>query len=270
MDDMAHYRKIDTRMWNDAKFRRLTPDAKLMFVLILTHPNLTSIGTMRHTSVGLGAEIGLTPEASDTAFMSLHAANLIEYDSGANCLVLPNFLRYNTPENPNGVKAWANAIEYTPECELKDKVLTHLRKTARVRGGWFEKAFDDAMEALAKSRQRELFPTADGETVDGWPKAVRDAMFNAVAKITGGTGSHVAKVVKELLACDPPYTPDEVLRLPAEAKKRNYTVAITLGQVPKMIGWVRATDTVPKPRSLDDLAEQAREKRKRDALERGM
>lgn len=55
---MGHYRKIDTRVWNDQKFNELTDNGKLVFFLLLTHPYLTSIGAMRASLPGLACELG--------------------------------------------------------------------------------------------------------------------------------------------------------------------------------------------------------------------
>lgn len=46
---MARYRKIDSRIWNDAKFRELSDNGKLVFLMLLTHPSMTSLGAMRAT-----------------------------------------------------------------------------------------------------------------------------------------------------------------------------------------------------------------------------
>jgi hypothetical protein len=59
---MSQYRKVDTRIWNDAQFCGLSDDGKLVFLLLLTHPNMTSLGAMRATLAGLAEEIGWEPE----------------------------------------------------------------------------------------------------------------------------------------------------------------------------------------------------------------
>lgn len=53
---MSRYRKIDVRIWNDAKFRDLSDNAKLVFFFLLIHPNITALGAMRATIAGLAAE----------------------------------------------------------------------------------------------------------------------------------------------------------------------------------------------------------------------
>ncbi len=44
---MGRYRKVETRIWNDATFRSLSDDGKLLFLFVLTHPSQTSLGAMR-------------------------------------------------------------------------------------------------------------------------------------------------------------------------------------------------------------------------------
>ena len=65
---MAIYRKIDTRIWNDAKFNALSPNGKLAFLFILTNPNMTALGAMRATIEGLSAELRIPAEAFREVF----------------------------------------------------------------------------------------------------------------------------------------------------------------------------------------------------------
>jgi hypothetical protein len=62
------YRKIDPRIWNDAKFRELSDKGKLVFLFVLTHPCMTALGAMRGTMAGLAAELGWPAEAFQEAF----------------------------------------------------------------------------------------------------------------------------------------------------------------------------------------------------------
>jgi hypothetical protein len=45
---MGRYRKIDTRIWNDAKFRELSERGQLEFLFGLTHPNMTMLGAKQY------------------------------------------------------------------------------------------------------------------------------------------------------------------------------------------------------------------------------
>jgi len=53
---MSRYRKVDPRIWNDAKFRSLDDQGKLAFFFLLTHPHMTAIGAMRASIPGLSPQ----------------------------------------------------------------------------------------------------------------------------------------------------------------------------------------------------------------------
>lgn len=148
---MSRYRKIDPRIWNDAKFRCLSNSGKLAFMFLLTHPHMTALGAMRATFPGLAAEIGWTPKAFGEAFMEASAKGMVEHDETACILWLPNFLKYNRPESPNVVKAWTASLDLIPECALKDKAIQSAKALAEGMSEAFAQAFPKALrEALSK------------------------------------------------------------------------------------------------------------------------
>lgn len=115
------YRKIEVRIWNDAKFRSLSKDGMLVFLFVLTHPNLTQVGTLRATIDGLASELpNFTPKGFAEGFRECLAKGLLKADEKACLIVAPNFLKHNRPENPNVVKSWAHIPDLTPECDLRD------------------------------------------------------------------------------------------------------------------------------------------------------
>jgi hypothetical protein len=138
---VARYRKIDTRIWNDEKFRELSDDAKLVFFFLLTHPHMTSIGAVRATLPGLAAEIKWTSESLQRAFAEASSRGMAKHDAEASVIWLPNFIRYNAPENPNVLKAWASAVELLPECDLTREAV---------------QAVKDFSKELPESFQKEL------------------------------------------------------------------------------------------------------------------
>lgn len=124
---MARYRKIDTRIWNDRKFRELDDKAKLAFFLILTHPNTNQLGMIRTRSVALAMELGWHPDAMSDAILTLCRMGMLMVDDKAGFIFIPNFLKYNPPNGPNAVKGWAGLIDLMPECELLTRALYHLK-----------------------------------------------------------------------------------------------------------------------------------------------
>ena len=123
---MSRYRKVSSLIWNDAKFSSLTDDGQLLFLMMLTHPHMTSIGAMRTTIDGIAAEKKWIRERVSKGFVELSLKGLIKFNDGACCLTLPQFIKHNPPENPNVVKSWAKAIELIPECSLKDELIQRL------------------------------------------------------------------------------------------------------------------------------------------------
>lgn len=153
---MARYRKVDPRIWNDAKFRSLSDNAKLVFFMLLTHPGMTALGAMRATVPGLAAEMDWTTEAFREAFMEVIAEGMAEHDEKACFVCLPNFIRYNEPENPNVVKAWVGALDMLPECEQRNLTLARAVAYAKAKSEAFAEALPKAfLEALSKGMPKQ-------------------------------------------------------------------------------------------------------------------
>ena len=123
---MARYRKIDTRIWNDHKFNSLSDDAKLVFMLLLTHQHLTPIGAMRTTISGLASEMHWEINRFKAAFDEIIKLNMARFDEASSFLWLPNFLKFNRPESPNVVRSWEDLLDYLPECSLLDEMVARV------------------------------------------------------------------------------------------------------------------------------------------------
>lgn len=152
---MGRYRKIDTRIWNDAKFNTLSERGKLVFFFGLTHPNLTMLGAMRASVPGLAAEIRMSPEAFREAFQEAISKGMAKHDEDASFLWFPNFLKYNKPESPNVVKAWPDAFDLIPECQLKQELFQQVEVFAKGLTEAFRKAFDEAFAKTMPNQEQE-------------------------------------------------------------------------------------------------------------------
>lgn len=143
---MAKYRKVDPRIWNDRKFRPLSDDAKLVLFFLLTNPSLTAVGAMRGTIPGMAAEMAWDQKRFQKAFGELSKNGMANHDETACFVGLPNFLKYNRPDNPNQLKAWLGAWDMLPECPLKDQLFQRLRRLAEQLGEQFAKPFTELFE----------------------------------------------------------------------------------------------------------------------------
>ncbi len=138
---MARYRKIDSRIWNDEKFRSFSDHGKFVFLFLLTHPGMTALGAMRASLPGLAAELGWTEKAFREAFREPSSKGLVKVDEKASCILVKNFLKYNQPESPNVVKAWGSSLDLVPECPLKNEMIRIVKGFAEA----FREAFRKSM-----------------------------------------------------------------------------------------------------------------------------
>jgi hypothetical protein len=123
---MTRYRKISVLIWNDDKFPGLSDDAQLVFFFLLTHPNMTSVGGMRHTIGGLSSEKRWKSRRFLRAFDELVKEMMVEYDENASCIILPNFIKHNPPDNNSMVASWTPALDLIPDCGLKSRHIQRL------------------------------------------------------------------------------------------------------------------------------------------------
>lgn len=152
---MGRYRKIDTRIWNDSKFTALSNEGKLVFLFLLTHPHMTSLGAMRGTMAGLASELGWGVKAFREAFQEGFRKGLVEHDEEACFIGIPKFLKYNGPESPNVVKSWRDSVDLIPECLLKVQLMKRVKGFAEGLPEAFAKALPEAFRKGMPNPEQE-------------------------------------------------------------------------------------------------------------------
>jgi hypothetical protein len=210
---MARFRKIAPRIWNDAKFREVSDDAKLIFFLLLTHPHMTALGAMRATEAGLAAELGWFEERFRRSFAELLRQRIVCYDGRASMIWLPNFLKYNQPENPNVVKSWQVSLELLPECELKRQLIHACRNLVATLPGGFAAGLPEPFrrgmpnqepepeqepeqddDSPPRSPSPDSTEDADKDSVEGLGQKLWPSPEALVAKFNNGTPPCVPRV----------------------------------------------------------------------------
>ena len=141
---MARFRKVDPRIWNDAKFASLSGEAKLMFLYLLTSPSMTVLGALPMRASAVAEELGLDSERYGKRYQELYQRGMVEYDS-RGLFWVRNYMKYNGPDNPKVVISWSSALDLLPECPLLYKVLESARNHCVSRGKGFPKAFNDTL-----------------------------------------------------------------------------------------------------------------------------
>ena len=137
---MARYRKIDPRIWNDAKFSSLSNDAKLLFIYLLTSPQTQMIGAVPMRAESVAAELGFDMKRYCIGYQELYKSGIAEYDDRGLYWV-KNFLKYNSPDNPKVVISWRDSLDFLPECPLLKKVIESAKSHCVSRGEGYIEAF---------------------------------------------------------------------------------------------------------------------------------
>ena len=162
---MARYRKIDVRMWGDAKFRSLSPPppgGQALWWYLLTNPSTTNIpGLYRAGESQIAEELGWPMKGFREAFREVFEQGLVEADWEARLVWIPGAMKYHLPESPNVVKGWATTWDELPECDLKTKAFQLLKAFTEGLGEAFAKAFAKACPKASGKPSRK--PKANQE-----------------------------------------------------------------------------------------------------------
>ena len=113
------YRKLYTRLWRHRGFVRLSHQAKVVTLYLLTGPQTNTIGCY-------GLSLALTAE--DLSISQTTCVRLIrevctafdwEWDEDERQVWIPSWPKWNPQISPNQGKAWRNEIQGLPECKAK-------------------------------------------------------------------------------------------------------------------------------------------------------
>lgn len=123
---MREYGKVATRFWTDPEVLKLSPTAKMVFLYLLAGPETNLIGCFRVTHMHVAASEVCSPDEAEAALVELAGTDLLEYDTEAKVVFLPNFLKYNPICNASSGKAALKALKTVPDSPLLSLVIPQL------------------------------------------------------------------------------------------------------------------------------------------------
>ena len=175
------FRKIEPRLYADAKFRGLSrPSANaqdLWIDLLISGRDRTIPGLVVATVAELAAVRRWELDATDKALAELERACMLEADREAGLIWIKNRILGDAPRSPDNVKAWGgpNWAE-VPECGLKLRAWRCTHGYLNSRGEKFLEAFkafvDEPFERKNASQPRPL--PIDESRVEEIPDDCRD------------------------------------------------------------------------------------------------
>ena len=167
---MSRYRKIETKMWGDAKFRSFPQNTQYLWIYLLTNPETTSLpGLYSCGKMAMVESLGWSMESFLESFEELSRNDMVKADWDARLIWIPKSIIYNRPQNPNVVKSWSAHWNDLPECPLKVEAY---------------QAFKIRMESLGESYLKS-FLESFGESI---PESVAGAGAGPEAGAGAGAG----------------------------------------------------------------------------------
>ena len=126
----SRYIRIATKFWQDEKARRLSDDAKLLYLYVLTSPHSNMAGYYVLPKPYVAYDLQWLPERLDKAFAELLRTGLIKYCKQSDVVLIPNFLKYNPMQNQNQAKGAARRVAELPANTLREDFRTVLERYA--------------------------------------------------------------------------------------------------------------------------------------------
>ena len=161
---MSRYRKVDPRMWGDAKFRRLSQDAKFLWLYLLTGPETTSlpgllVGGRAHFAEALNWDV----DKLEDAFCEIEREGLAEGDWEARVVWVKNAVKYNPPSSPNAILGWKDHFDSVPECQLKTTAFEALASFVATMSKGFHDTWRDTWRHTCLDACRQVSPIQEQE-----------------------------------------------------------------------------------------------------------
>ena len=173
------HRDVDSRIWGDQKFRKLSHSGKLVWFYLLTGPQTMSLpGIFEAGEARMAEDLEMTLELFRESFREVFQLGLVMVDWKARVVVIPNAPKYNPPHNPNILKSWAKQFDVIPECELKNKYYQILKSFIESLGESFAKSFRESFPKPTPNHsqnQPEIIPETNSES---FPKPSRNHSRN--------------------------------------------------------------------------------------------
>lgn len=142
---MGRFRKVDVRLWGDEKVRRLSrpgPNGRDCWLYLLTARESTALpGAIPAGAAALAETLKWPMEGFLEAFAEVYREGLAKADWDAGLVWIPKSIRYNPPESPNVVIAWARAFDELPDSWLKPEIFQAVERSLEAFGEGFREAF---------------------------------------------------------------------------------------------------------------------------------
>lgn len=279
------YIRIASKVWQDDKFRTISDEAKLLYLYILTSQHSNMIGYYLLPKPYVAYDLKWLPEQLNKRFTELLQIGLVKYCDKGDVVLIPNFLKYNTIQNPNQAKGAVNRLKEVPQNTLVDEFLACIKEYAEPFVEEFKEAlpqgYGNTVSVSVSVTGSVTASASEAQAPAEKPDDDDDEKFNSeIVKefaITFGYPPNQTQLEMLLTFLDdgiPVELIHEALKRSAEAgaKSPKYTTAILQSWLSKSaytLDDIRALDNLRKPSRRDGPeGETAAERLLREEIER--
>ena len=159
---MGSYVRVKRRVWHDEKVQPLAPEAKLLFMYLLTSPHGNALGCYVLRRGYALEDLGWDAQTFDQHFRSLLDAEVIRYDPDTHVILIPRFLKHNPIMHRNQAKAAISALDELPTTPLLADLLATVEELDK-----------GSLKDLAEALRKRLANASAKTSVNTSPKSSR-------------------------------------------------------------------------------------------------
>ena len=150
----ARFRKIDPRLWIDEGFRLLSNNEKLSAVYAITAQS-NRIGIFHFSPARAAEDLSVSTETFSKGFSKVVDRLHWRWDSTARVLYIPTWFKYNSPENPNVLKACLGDLHEVPQTGLIAEFSANLRYLPETFHQTFTETFAEGWAKPCPNQEQE-------------------------------------------------------------------------------------------------------------------
>ena len=118
MAEKTGYARLPRTIWDEVRFRGLTEQGRLLYLLLRTGPSSWSCGLYRTTVMGLAGDLNWSLDRTESRLEEVTATGLVEWDPEARVVFVPAAVTDFPPMNPKMVSGWILTAEQIPPSRL--------------------------------------------------------------------------------------------------------------------------------------------------------
>jgi len=148
LDRFMRYQKIESQIWNDEDFIKLSVEHQRLFLYLLTSPHGNLIGLYVLKQGYACEDLKAAPEGLRSGLEALSEGDFIAYDYDNQVVWIKKFLKHNPVANQNQKIAMLREIEALPKTQLIQAFINHNADFVKTLDEPFRRGLEAASKGL--------------------------------------------------------------------------------------------------------------------------